>query len=87
MASRTTEKELKLYAENASNCIESSGYHLGIGGSYGYTSVELYTKDNKMLRTLESGLTMGQARQWLSAFIQGCHYAKETDPKWKWEKK
>jgi len=87
--SRTTEKELELFAENASNCIEDSGFHLGIGYSYGYTHVELYNHENMQVKTLESGLTMGQAKQWLSAFVEGCHYGKKgrMNKDWKWEDK
>ena len=41
------------------------------------------------MKTLDYGLTMGQAASWLRAFASGCHYGKMgvMNKKWKWEGK
>jgi len=87
---RYSEKELDEIAKLANNCIEYSGYQIGVGYSYGHTNIELYKhKDGKttMERSLDTGLTTGEAANWLRAFIQGCHYGKITNPQWKWKEK
>lgn len=89
MVHRTTEKELSEYAENASECIKNSEHSVQVGYSYGYVSIELIKQGESGVRRLETGLTMKEAAQWLSAFAQGCHYGKIniTNPNWRWEDK
>jgi len=93
--SRTTEKNLTELAQIASNCIEQSGYTIDVGYTYGHTNIELKTirqfmeKKETVVKTLNYGLTMGQAAEWLRAFAEGCHYGKMgvMNKKWKWEGK
>ncbi len=88
---RVSEKELDEIARTASNCVEQSGYRIGIGYSYGHTNIELYKLNKEgrftMERSLDTGLTSGEAALALRFFIQGCHYGKIVNPKWKWEGK
>jgi hypothetical protein len=89
MVHRTSERELSELAERASNCIEHTGHSIGVGYSYGHTDIELRKHGESGISRLESGLTMREAAQWLSAFAQGCHYGKKNlpNPDWKWREK
>ena len=70
--SRVSKKELETTVDLINSMIKDTGQKIRIGERYGYKALDMYdTKSGKMLSTVISGVSTGEAQQYLFAMIKG----------------
>ena len=68
---RTTEGDIDLALESLNNAIKSQGVQVKRQGRYGYQGLDLYNLEGGCLNTVKTGLTTGQALDYVWAMIKG----------------
>ncbi|MBW2986869.1 hypothetical protein KY333_05865, partial [Candidatus Woesearchaeota archaeon] len=68
-------KELEGTAERLNSELEGTGYSVRVGQRYGYKALDLY-RNGKMQRTLRTGLTTGEAQEYLFAMMKGMELSR-----------
>lgn len=70
MTRRTTKNDIQRTEAIINKALEKSGVLISVQGRYGYQGIDLYN-NRGCLRTIRTGLTKGQALDYLNAMLEG----------------
>jgi len=73
---RVSLKELKETVDVLNSMLKDTGYSVRVGQRYGYKALDLY-KGGKLDRTLRTGLSTGEAQDYIFAMMKGIELASK----------